>query len=57
MAHHHRRQEQGSAWGALLDVPLMLGVGYTITGDAKPLINTLTTSASERAAIELRVTY
>ena len=57
MARHHRRQEQGSAWGALLGVPLMLGVGYYVTGDAKPLVNTLTMSASERATTERSVTY
>ena len=57
MARHHRRQEQRSAWGALLGVPLMLGFGYSVTGDAKPLVNTLTMSASERATSERSVTY
>ena len=57
MARQHRRQEQGSAWGALLGVPLMLGFGYYVTGDAKPLVNTLTMSTSERAASERSVTY
>ena len=57
MAHQHRRQEQGSAWGALLGVPLMLGFVYTVTSDAKPLVGTLTKSASERATSERSVTY
>ena len=57
MARQHRRQEQGSAWGALLGVPLMLGIGYTITGDAVPLVGTLTMSDSERAVSERSVTY
>ena len=38
MARQHRRQEQGSAWGALLGLPLMLGFGYYVTGDAVPLV-------------------
>ena len=46
MARHHRRQKQGSAWGALLGVPLMLGFGYTLVGDAVPLVGALTMSAS-----------
>ena len=49
MARHNRRQEQGSAWGALLGVPLMLGFDYTITGDAVPLVGRLTMCASERS--------
>ena len=57
MARQQHKQEQGSAWGALLGVPLMLGFGYTITGDAVPLVGTLTMSASERAASERSVTY
>ena len=57
MARHNRRQEQGSAWSALLGVPLMLGIGYYVTGDAVPLVGTLTMSASERATIERSVTY
>ena len=57
MARHNRRQEQGSTWGALLGVPLMLGFGYYVTGDAKPLVDTLTMSASERATSERSVTY
>jgi Excalibur calcium-binding domain len=57
MARHHRKQEPGSAWGALLGVPLMLGFGYYVSGDAVPLVNTLTMSASERAKIERSVTY
>ena len=57
MARHHHKQGQGSTWGALLGVPLMLGVGYYVTGDAKPLVNTLTMSASERAVSERSVTY
>ena len=57
MARHHRRQESGSAWGALLGVPLMLGFGYYVTGDAVPLVGTLTMSASQRAKIERSVTY
>lgn len=57
MARQHRRQEQGSAWGALLGVPLMLGFGYTLIGDAVPLVNGLTMSASERATSERSVTY
>ena len=57
MAHRHRRQEQGSAWGALLAVPLMLGFGYTLIGDAVPLVNKLTMSAGERATSERSVTY
>ena len=55
--HQHRIQDQGSAWGALLGVPLMLGFGYYVTGDAKPLVGTLTMSASERAESERSVTY
>ena len=43
--------------GALLGVPLILGFGYTITGDAVPLVNTLTMSASERATSERSVIY
>ena len=57
MARHNRRQEQGSAWGTLLGVPLMLGFGYTLIGDAIPLVGRLTMSASERATSELSVTY
>ena len=57
MARQHRRQEQESAWRALVGVPLMLGIGYYVTGDAKPLVNTLTMSASERATSERSVTY
>ena len=57
MARQNRRQERGSAWGALLGVPLMLGFAYYVTGDAVPLVNTLTMSASERAKIERNVTY
>ena len=57
MARQHRRQEQGSAWGALLGVPLMLGFGYYVAGDGVPLVNGLTMSASERAEIERSVTY
>ena len=57
MARHNHRQEQGSAWGALLGVPLMLGFGYYVSGDAVPLVNTLTMSASERAKAERSVTY
>ena len=57
MARQHRRQEQGSAWSALLGVPLMLGIGYYVTGDAVPLVGRLTMSASERATSERSVTY
>ena len=57
MARQQRRQEQGSAWGALLGVPLMLGIGYYVSGDAVPLVNGLTMSASERAKAERSVTY
>ena len=57
MARQYRRQERGSAWGALLGVPLMLGFGYTITGDAVPLVGRLTMSASERAKSERSLTY
>lgn len=57
MTRQHRRQEQGSAWGTLLGVPLLLAFGYTISGDAVPLVSSLTTSASERAEIERSVTY
>ena len=57
MARQQHKQEQGSAWGALLGVPLMLGFGYTITGDAVPLVGTLTMSDSERATSERSVTY
>lgn len=57
MACQQRRQEQGSAWGALLGVPLMLGIGYYVSGDAVPLVNGLTMSASERAKAERSVTY
>ena len=35
----------------------MLGVGYYATGDAVPLVNTLTLSASDRAKAERSVTY
>ena len=57
MARQHRRQEQGSAWGALLGVTLMLGFGYYVSGDAVPLVGTLTMSASERVTSERSVTY
>ena len=57
MARQHRREEQGSAWCALLGVPLMLGFGYTLIGDAVPLVGTLTMSASERATSQRSVTY
>ena len=57
MARQNRRQERGSAWGALLGVSLMRGFGYTIASDAKPLVGTLTKSASERATSERSVTY
>ena len=57
MARHHRRQERGSAWSALLGVPLILGFGYYVTGDAVPLVGRLTMSASERATSERSVTY
>ena len=57
MARQQRRQEQGSAWGAQLGVPLMLGVGYAVAGEAVPLVGTLTMSASERATSERSVTY
>ena len=57
MARDNRRQDKGSAWGVLLGVPLMLGFGYYVTGDAVPLVNTLTMSASERATSERSVTY
>ena len=57
MAHQHRRQEQGSPWAALLSVPLLLGFGYTLIGDAVPMLSNLTMSASERAEIEHSVTY
>ena len=57
MARQQHKQEQGSAWDALLGVPLMLGFGYTITGDAVPLVSRLTMSASERATSERSVTY
>ena len=57
MARHNRKQEPGSAWGALLGVPLMLGFGYYVAGDGVPLVNGLTMSASERAEIERSVTY
>ena len=57
MARHNRRQEQGSAWSALLSVPLLLLFGYTISGGALPLVGRLTMSASERAEIERSVTY
>ena len=57
MARQHRKQEQGSAWGALLGVPLMLGFGYTLIGDVVPMLSNLTMSASERAKIERSVTY
>ena len=35
--------------GALLSVPLLLLVGYTISGAALPLVGKLTKSASQRA--------
>lgn len=35
----------------------MLGFGYYVSGDAVPLVNTLTMSASERAKIERSETY
>ena len=35
----------------------MLGFGYYITGDAVPLVGTLTMSRSERATSERSVTY
>ena len=57
MARQQHKQEQGSAWGALLGVPLMLGFGYTITGDAGSLVGRLTMCASERATTERSVTY
>ena len=57
MARQNRKQEPGSAWGAQLGVPLMLGFGYYVTGDAVPLVNTLTMSASERATSERSVTF
>ena len=57
MARHNRKQEPGSAWGALLGVPLLLGIGYYAAGDAVPLVNGLTMSASERATSERSVTY
>ena len=57
MARQNQRQERGSAWGALLGVPLILGFGYYVSGDAVPLVNTLTMSASERATSERSVTY
>ena len=57
MARQNRRQEQGSAWSALLGVPLLLLFGHTLVGDAVPLVGTLTMSASERATSERSVTY
>ena len=36
----------GIGMGALLGVPLMLGFGYTLVGDAVPLVGALTMSAS-----------
>lgn len=57
MARDLRRQESGSAWSALLGVPLVLGFGYYVTSDAVPLVGTLTMSASERATSERSVTY
>ena len=35
----------------------MLGLGYYVTGDAVPLVNSLTMSASERVKAERSVTY
>ena len=57
MARQHRRQEQGSTWGTLLSVPLLLLLGYAASGGALPLVGRLTKSASERAEIERSVTY
>lgn len=57
MARRYQNEQQGSAWGGLLVLPLMLGFGYFVTGDAKPLVNTLTMSADERERIESSVTY
>ena len=43
--------------GALLGVPLMLGLGYYVSGDAVPLVGRLTINASKRATSVRSVTY
>ena len=57
MARQNHRQERGSAWSALLGVPLILVFGYYVSGDAVPMVGRLTMSASERATSERSVTY